>query len=103
MKVTIGEVRKLVRRVLEVNAWSNYVRDVNAPATDDREAITKMQLKTADGENELSGHLLDAEKLETDEEMWGPVPPKKDQVTFYSTTDPYANDWSPLPTGNFRR
>lgn len=95
MKTTIGELRSLISKILEANTWANYSRDTLSPATDDREAIQTMKLKTPDGEDELSGHLLDAGKTETDEEIWGPVPPRKDgEAVFHVMNDPFANDWN---------
>lgn len=97
MRTTIGQLRRYIRR-LEENNWSNYSRNSLSPSENDREAITTMQLKTADGENELSGHLQDAMRDETDEELWGPVPPKKNDLTFHAELDPFSQDWHVLPT-----
>lgn len=77
--------------------WSNYQRNALAPGSADRENIETMQLSTEDGENELSGHLQDASRIESDEETWGPVPPKKDEPAFAVMSDPFAQDWNILP------
>lgn len=95
--MTIGKLRKLIRNLAE-NNWSNYARNSLSPAENDREAIETMSLKTKDGEDELSSHLQDAERVESDADIWGPVPPKKGDLTFAVQTDPYAQDWHVLPT-----
>jgi hypothetical protein len=98
VKITIRKLREAIRNVLEAHGdWANYQRNALAPGSADREHIETMQLSTEDGENELSGHLLDAERNESDAEFWGPVPPKKNDPAFPVMSDPFTNDWNILP------
>lgn len=100
MKISIRQLRNHIREALEehANSWANYSRNALSPETDDREAIEKMSLKGDDGHDELSSHLQDADRVETDAEIWGPVPPKKNQNVFVAQSDPFAQDWNVIPT-----
>lgn len=78
--------------------WSNYQRNAMSPDENDRESLEQMRLRTDDDEEELSAHLMDAERQTSYEEEFGPVAPNKDEVTFYSMSDPFAQHWNVMPT-----
>jgi hypothetical protein len=95
--MTLRALRSLIHEALDENAWANYSQDNMSPVTDEREPMERMRLKGEDGTDELPSHLLDADKVENDEDVWGPVPPRKDQDVFFPQSDPYSQDWNVLP------
>lgn len=97
MKLTVGQLRRAIRQTLrEVSMIQNTV----SAETDDRPSIEHMQLKTPDGEDTMSPHLVCLDQPDFDE---GPVPrrSRKDDTEFAVTMDPFASDWSPAPNARF--
>jgi hypothetical protein len=97
VKITVGQLRRTIRKTLREQSM---IQNTTTPETDDREPLQHMQLKTPDGEDSLSPHLIDFDNQDFDE---GPVPrrSRKDDAQFAVQTDPYANDWSPAPSSRF--
>lgn len=103
MKMTIGQLRTVIRRaLLEAGGGSPvppqpYIRNAMAPDINDREAIGRLEF--GEPETDLPEHLREPEL--TPEECWGPVPPQKKDPGVYQ--DPYTSDFSPLPTPPIKR
>jgi hypothetical protein len=104
MKITIGNLRRIIRNSLREAGGGQprkkqpYIRNAMAPDIVDREALGR--LETGDQEeDELPPHLREPEV--DAEDCWGPVPPTAEDP--YVTQDPYVRFSSPLPTPQIKR
>lgn len=105
MKITIGELRSIIRSAIREAAGGTtlphmpVVRNSIGPDFSDREQLGRISTKDADKEDELPPHLR--EPVHQEEDCWGPVPPTgKDP---YAIPDPYAKDYGVLPTPPIKR
>lgn len=103
MKITIGQLRSIIRNVLLETGGAGpvppqpYTRNAMSPDINDREAIGRLEF--GEPEIDLTDHLR--EPALTPEECWGPVPPQKKDPGVYQ--DPFTRDFSPLPTPPIKR
>ena len=92
-------LRALIRDIiLEAPGWSSapiapFKRKDTGFERIDREAIGRLRHGEPE-EDAVSSHLREPEL--TPEECWGPVPPTSKKPGVYS--DPWVNDYGPLPT-----
>lgn len=105
MKITIRELRSIIRSVLQEAAGGTTlpnmprVRDSIGPDFADREQLGRISTKDADDEDELPPHLR--EPVHQEEDCWGPVPPTGNDP--YALPDPYTKDTGVLPTPPIKR
>lgn len=90
MKITVSNLRRIIQEALDE---VSMIQNTTSPETDDRESLEHMQLKTPDGEDEMSPHLINFDEEDFDQ---GPVPRRgrNDDSAFPVYADPYANDWN---------
>lgn len=100
MRLTIGELRVIVRQVLgeSMGNWASAPQPMGRtpgyePDIVNRQQIGKLQSGTPDPD-EVDSHLLDP--VYSEEECYGPVPPKVGDP--WVQQDPYVRFSSPLPT-----
>src|SRR5579885_129356 len=104
MRLTMGQLRKLLREVGANNSWPGqpYGRSVTSPDINSREqlgAISAKAIDTVADPDGLPDHLLEPQV--DPEDCFGPVPP--DAEPPYVGQDPFARDVSPNPTGTIKR
>jgi len=102
MKIKLGNLRKLIRTLVEVGGWASAPQPVGTSTYSsdlpNREQIGRMEI-TDDNENDLAGHLIDPE--EDVEDCYGPVPPTSEETGVHQ--DPYASDYGVLPRSQIQR
>jgi hypothetical protein len=104
MKITIGQLRTIIRNTLLEAAGGTtlphmpVIRNAMGPDFADREQLGRISKKDED-EGEITPHLR--EPLYDEEDCWGPVPPT--QQNPYMLPDPYAKDYGVLPTPPIKR
>ncbi len=108
MKITLGELRHLILRVLAEGGGGSATkpmfggRNPLSPETADREALGYLADDPTDiqgDDDDLPSHLR--QPTEEPEDCFGPVPPV--QGDPYVQQDPFARDTSPLPTPGIKR
>lgn len=105
MKITLGELRRIIRSVVEEGAGGTtlpklpMIRNAMGPEFSDREQLGRISVKDADDEDDVSPHLR--EPVHQEEDCWGPVPPI--QQNPYVLPDPYAKDYHVIPTPQVKR
>lgn len=105
MKITLGELRKIIRQsLLEAGGGTTMpprptVRNPMSPSMADREQIGRISVKDKDDPEELSPHLR--EPVYDEEDCWGPVPPVAPHV--HAMPDFYSQDYGVLPTPSIKR
>lgn len=109
VKLTVHELKRLVAEALKLE-WAGapptkpepYIGNSMSPSWSSREQLASLKdndVDTVDDFDELPSHLR--EPVYDKEECFGPVPP--DVPDPYVQQDPYARDYSPLPTSGIRR
>jgi len=104
MKITVGELRSLIRSVLDEAAGGitlphmPVIRNAMGPDFSDREQLGRISMKDKD-DDEISSHLI--EPVHQEEDCWGPVPPTGQNP--YALPDPYTKDYGVLPTPPIKR
>jgi hypothetical protein len=104
MKITIGNLRQIIRKSLSEAGGARpsrpqpYTRNAMAPDLADRVAIGRLETGEPE-EEELPPHLR--EPVVDFEDCYGPVPPIAGDP--YVGQDPFARDYSPLPTPAIKR
>jgi len=105
MRITLGELRAIVRQVvLETGGGTTIpsrpvTRDPYSPSMSDREQIGRISVKDVEDPDEIAPHLREPEF--EPEECWGPVPPVAPDPGV--TMDPWTTDWHVIPTKQIRR
>lgn len=109
MKIRLGTLREYLQEVFLTEVGANggfpgepYGRNVLSPDVNNREqigALTAKALDTVDDPDGLPDHLREPQVSR--EDCYGPVPPDAEPV--YVGQDPFARDYSPMPTGNIKR
>ena len=104
MRITIGELRRMIRASLREAAGGITVprqpttSNPMAPSMPDRERIGKNSIRQMDPDD-VSPHLR--EPVYDEEDCWGPVPPTG--ANPYAMPDPYAKDYHVIPTPQIKR
>ena len=105
MKVTVGEIRAIIRQVLREAGGGTtipsrpMVNNPMSPSMADREQLGRISIKDKDDPDEVSDHLKDP--TYDREECWGPVPPTGKNP--YAVPDPYSKDYHVIPTSPIKR
>jgi len=105
MKLTVGNLRKLIKSALvEAGGGTTMpprpvTRDPMSSPGAEREQISKNSIVDKDDPEQISPHLQDP--LYDNEDCYGPVPPNAEQP--YALPDPFAQNFSVLPTPQIRR
>lgn len=104
MLMRLGTLRRILREVgTGGGRWpGKTIRNALSPDINAREQLGALSAKALDTVDDVDGmpdHLREPEV--TPEECMGPVPPDSEPV--YVGQDPFARDYSPLPTGNIKR
>lgn len=97
-------LREYIAEALGSTPGSPYIRNATSLAMSDSEEIGPISHRDIDsnddeGDEPIASHLVDIEV--TPEDCYGPVPP--DAEDPYVQQDPFARDWSVLPTSPIRR
>lgn len=105
MKITIGELRKIIRSMVSETGGGTtlpklpMIRNAMGPEFSDREQLGRISTKDMNDEEEVSPHLREPEYSE--DECWGPVPPTQENP--YTLPDPYTKDYHVIPTPQVKR
>ena len=105
MKLTVGEIRQIVRSILRESGGGTtipsrpMINNPMSPSMADREQIGRISVKDIDDPEEISPHLQ--EPVYDEEDCWGPVPP--DAPNPYVLPDMFNKDYSVLPTPPIKR
>ena len=104
MKITIGELRSIIRQVLQETGggWASPPQPAGGdsfnPDINNREALGRLKSGTPI-DDDLAPHLRDPQDNFDDD--YGPVPPTNGEP--YVSQDPFVRDHSPLPTPSIKR
>ena len=104
VKISIRELRSIIRQaIIETGGgWASPPQPASGdsfnPDINRREALGRLESGTPI-DDDLPSHLRDPQ--EDFEDDYGPVPPTKGDP--YVSQDPYARDFSPLPTPSIKR
>jgi len=107
VQITLGELRSVIRRSLIESGGAvphfPEIRDTQSPLRTDREPIQVQKATDIFDDDEIAPHLrVTSADLETDDDVFGPVPPKSDNDP-YALMDPYTSDWHVIPSPRFSR
>lgn len=104
MKMTIGQLRRLIRDSLREGAGGITVprrftsTNPSVSSMPDREKIGKNSIRQLEPDD-VAPHLR--EPVYEEEDCWGPVPPTGKNP--YMIPDPYAKDYHVIPTPQIKR